>query len=62
MSYPDHLVTLLSTRELADLGPIIACISQAIIGVTGAESVYLASMTEMTPHFHAHLIPRYADG
>jgi diadenosine tetraphosphate (Ap4A) HIT family hydrolase len=53
--------TQLSAEELADLGPTIARISQAIIDSTGALRVYLASMTEVTPHFHAHLIPRYDD-
>jgi diadenosine tetraphosphate (Ap4A) HIT family hydrolase len=54
--------TQLSPDELADLGPTIALISQAIIDTTGALRVYLASMTEVTPHFHAHLVPRYAGG
>ena len=54
--------TRLSPEELADLGPTIAQISQAIIDTTGALRVYLASMTEETPHFHAHLVPRYAEG
>ncbi|MFP9139189.1 HIT family protein [Devosia sp. XGJD_8] len=54
--------TALSATELADLGPTMARISTALIGATGALRVYLASMTEMTPHFHAHLVPRYADG
>lgn len=53
---------LLPARELADLGPTIAVISRAIVETTGALRVYLASMTEDTPHFHAHLVPRYAEG
>lgn len=54
--------TALTERELADLGPVIARISTAIIKATGALRVYVATMTETTPHFHAHLIPRYTDG
>lgn len=53
---------LLTAEELADLGPTIARISAAIIEATGALRVYFASMTETTPHFHAHLIPRYEGG
>lgn len=55
-------LTLLSPEELADLGPTIARISQAIMDATGALRVYIASMTETTPHFHAHLVPRYEGG
>lgn len=54
--------TQLTPEELADLGPTIAKISEAIIEATGALRVYIASMTETTPHFHAHLIPRYEGG
>lgn len=54
--------TQLSPTELADLGPTIAKISEAIISSTGALRVYIASMTETTPHFHAHLVPRYENG
>ncbi len=55
-------LTLLTARELADLGPTLARIARAIVDTTGALRVYLASMTEDTPHFHAHLVPRYAEG
>ncbi len=54
--------TQLTPEELADLGPTIAKISEAIMDATGALRVYIASMTETTPHFHAHLIPRYEGG
>jgi diadenosine tetraphosphate (Ap4A) HIT family hydrolase len=55
-------LTKLSPPELADLGPTIKRVSDAVIAATGALRVYLASMTEVTPHFHAHLIPRYEGG
>lgn len=59
-----HVVSLpsLSAHALADLGPVIGRISTAIIAATGALRVYVASMTETTPHFHAHLVPRYDGG
>lgn len=59
-----HVVSFpaLSPEELANLGPTIARISEAIVAATGSLRVYVASMTETTPHFHAHLVPRYADG
>lgn len=60
----DHIVSLpaLPPDHLADLGPTVARVSTAIVEATGALRVYVASMTETTPHFHAHLVPRYADG
>lgn len=54
--------TQMTSAELSDLGPTIARISEAIIDATGALRVYIASMTETTPHFHAHLVPRYEGG
>ena len=55
-------LTLLSETELADLGLTLARIARAIMDTTGALRVYLASMTEDPPHFHAHLVPRYLEG
>lgn len=52
----------MTTAELSDLGPTIAKISEAIIDATGALRVYIASMTETMPHFHAHLVPHYEGG
>jgi diadenosine tetraphosphate (Ap4A) HIT family hydrolase len=54
--------TQMTSAELSDLGPTIAKISEAIIDATGALRVYIASMTETTPHFHVHLVPRYEGG
>lgn len=54
--------TALTPDELADLGPTLARAAEAITAATGALRVYLASMTEDTPHFHAHLVPRYEEG
>ncbi len=54
--------TLLTDEELADFGPVAKKISEAIMAATGALRVYITTMTESTPHVHAHFAPRYADG
>lgn len=54
--------TLLTDEELADFGPTAKKISEAIVAATGALRVYIATLTESTPHVHAHFAPRYADG
>lgn len=56
------VMPLLPARDLADLGPKPAAVSRALGAATGALCVCLAAMTEDTPHFHAHGVPRYADG
>ena len=48
--------------EAADFGRAVKHLSQALIDVTGAERVYLGSLSEGTPHFHVHFVPRYTDG
>jgi diadenosine tetraphosphate (Ap4A) HIT family hydrolase len=48
--------------EAADFGRVLKHISQALIDATGAQRVYLGSLSEGTPHFHVHLVPRYAEG
>lgn len=48
--------------EAADFGRAVKHISQALIDATGAERVYLGSLSEGTPHFHVHFVPRYTDG
>lgn len=53
--------TELTDEELADFGPTAKKISQAIIEATGALRVYIATLTESTPHVHAHFAPRYKD-
>ena len=51
-----------SDAEASDFGHIVKRISQALIDATGAERVYLGSLSEGTPHFHLHLVPRYSAG
>ena len=55
-------LTMLTDEELADFGPTAKRISEAIIAATGALRVYVATLTESTPHFHAHFAPRYEGG
>ena len=55
-------VTYFTEAELADFGPILQKISRALIAATGALRVYIGSLSEATPHFHAHLVPRYEGG
>jgi len=48
--------------EAAEFGKVVKDVSQALIDATGAERVYLGSLSEGTPHFHVHFVPRYTDG
>src|SRR5260370_39618445 len=52
-------LTELSDREAASLGPTLRHGSQGIKDKTGALRIYIASLTEATPHFHLHLVPRF---
>lgn len=54
--------TQLTGAELGDLGLTIKRIHQGLLKATGALRIYSVSMTESTRHFHAHFVPRYADG
>ncbi len=47
-------------REAAALGPALRHFSRVLEHVTGALRIYTAAMGESFPHFHAHLVPRYA--
>ncbi len=47
-------------REASSLGPTLRQLQRALLEVTGAERIYLAAMGESSPHFHCHLVPRYA--
>jgi histidine triad (HIT) family protein len=54
--------TNLNDEELTDFGPTAKRISEAIITATGALRIYISTLTESTPHVHAHFSPRYKDG
>jgi diadenosine tetraphosphate (Ap4A) HIT family hydrolase len=46
--------------QIRSLGPTIRHVTRKMIEVTGALRIYTAWMGESWPHFHAHLVPRYA--
>lgn len=48
-------------RETASFGPTLRHLSRTLENVTGALRIYVAAMGESHPHFHAHLVPRYAE-
>jgi diadenosine tetraphosphate (Ap4A) HIT family hydrolase len=50
-----------SDAEAHSLGPTLRHLSACLLEVTGALRIYLASMGESSPHFHMHLVPRYAE-
>ena len=47
-------------REAASFGPTVRHLSRVLEEVSGALRIYLAAMGESFPHFHGHLVPRYA--
>ena len=46
--------------EVASFGPTTRHLHRVLLEVTGALRIYSAAMGESSPHFHAHLVPRYA--
>lgn len=51
----------LDAAELAQLGPLTAEVMRAQRQALGAEHVYAFAIGEVLPHFHLHLVPRFAD-
>ena len=51
----------LPPAEAAALGPLAARVMAAQRAVLGAEHVYAFAIGDVLPHFHLHLVPRYAD-
>jgi diadenosine tetraphosphate (Ap4A) HIT family hydrolase len=47
--------------EARSLGPTLRRISKLLEEETGALRIYTAALGESSPHFHAHLVPRYAE-
>jgi diadenosine tetraphosphate (Ap4A) HIT family hydrolase len=47
-------------REAAAFGPALRHFERVLEQVTGALRIYTAAMGESHPHFHAHMVPRYA--
>ncbi len=46
--------------EARELGPVLRRCERVLEQVTGALRIYTAALGEMHPHFHAHMVPRYA--
>lgn len=47
-------------REAASFGPALRHFERLLEKVTGALRIYTAALGESSPHFHAHMVPRYA--
>lgn len=47
-------------REVASFGPTWCHLQRVLLEVTGALRIYTAAMGESSPHFHGHLVPRFA--
>ena len=47
-------------REVVSFGPSLRHLQRVLLEVTGALRIYTAAMGESSPHFHAHMVPRYA--
>lgn len=47
--------------EAANFGLALRHFERVLEEVTGAQKIYTVSMNESFPHFHAHLVPRYAE-
>jgi diadenosine tetraphosphate (Ap4A) HIT family hydrolase len=46
--------------EASNFGAALRHLHKVLQDVTGALRIYTASMNESAPHFHCHLVPRYA--
>lgn len=46
-------------REAAHFGPALRHFEKVLEEVTGALRIYTAALGESSPHFHAHMVPRY---
>ena len=47
-------------REARAFGPALRHFERVLERVTGALRIYTAALGESHPHFHAHMVPRYA--
>lgn len=48
-------------REAASFGPTLRHLERRLEELTGALRIYTAAMGESHPHFHCHMVPRYAE-
>jgi diadenosine tetraphosphate (Ap4A) HIT family hydrolase len=49
----------LNEREQRSYGPTWCHLQRVLLEVTGAQRIYTATLGELTPHFHCHLVPRF---
>ncbi len=56
VSGPSHF----DAREIASFGPTWCHLQRVLLEVSGALRIYTAALGESSPHFHGHLVPRYA--
>ncbi|HYQ01125.1 MAG TPA: hypothetical protein VER96_20785 [Polyangiaceae bacterium] len=49
-----------NAREVASFGPTWVHLQRVLLEVSGALRIYTAAMGESSPHFHGHLVPRFA--
>jgi diadenosine tetraphosphate (Ap4A) HIT family hydrolase len=49
-----------SDEEATSFGPVLRRLEAELERVTGALRIYTVAMGESAPHFHGHLVPRYA--
>ncbi len=47
--------------EAASFGPTLRHLERTLETVTGALRVYTAALGESHPHFHCHMVPRFAE-
>lgn len=47
--------------EARSFGPMLRLFERSLREVTGALRIYTAAMGESFPHFHGHMVPRYAE-
>lgn len=59
----DHIkeMTDLSTQMRAELMSVVFAVESAVREVMQPEKINLASLGNMVPHLHWHIIPRYID-
>ena len=51
----------LDDAEAAAFGPLLIRIQRAQMAALGADHAYAFVLGDKVPHFHAHVVPRYAD-
>jgi diadenosine tetraphosphate (Ap4A) HIT family hydrolase len=47
-------------EEARSFGVTLCYLERVLLEVTGALRIYTAALGESSPHFHCHMVPRYA--